>query len=572
MSFFSELKKRNVIRIGIAYSVASWVIVEVASVLLPTFDAPDWVLRAIVLVLIAGLPIALVIAWVFELTPEGIKVEDNKDTATEAQFKTRTARKADMAIIVSLALVVTYFVIEKIWDSNIVRGKMDAIAVLPFSDMSPRRDQEYFAEGLTVELLNMLSRVADLKVTGKTSAFQFKNYTGEFKDIGKKLNVGTILEGSVRTVDNNIRITTNLIDANQGHTLWSANYDRQLNNIFQVQDEIARAVVKALEAKLLATADKPVDRVVVAEAYTAYQQGNFLQGKLTVEDQQAAINYFQQAIEKDPSYAEPLIGMANANLMLALNMSAIDRDEGIGKATGYLDQALRLDPDLADAHVTRAVIKKVNFHDFVGAELDLKRALDSDPKHIDAMRRLGTIYGMQGRYDAAMEMFHNIIERDPLNTPTYSNYSYNALAAGNLPLAEEMIRKVLEFSPKSVFANFQLARVYMAKGELSNAKQAIENEPHPVWKDIGMGMIACLDGNQPGGKMIATRLVEEREVFNAAEIYNLCGDIEKVWELLERAASERDPALTEMRLSWALSDLRATPKWKEILKLVGLSG
>ncbi len=572
MSFFSELKKRNVIRIGIAYSVASWVIVEVASVLLPTFDAPDWVLRAIVLVLIAGLPIALVIAWVFELTPEGIKVEDNKDTATEAQFKTRTARKADMAIIVSLALVVTYFVIEKIWDSNIVRGKMDAIAVLPFSDMSPRRDQEYFAEGLTVELLNMLSRVADLKVTGKTSAFQFKNYTGEFKDIGKKLNVGTILEGSVRTVDNNIRITTNLIDANQGHTLWSANYDRQLNNIFQVQDEIARAVVKALEAKLLATADKPVDRVVVAEAYTAYQQGNFLQGKLTVEDQQAAINYFQQAIEKDPSYAEPLIGMANANLMLALNMSAIDRDEGIGKATGYLDQALRLDPDLADAHVTKAVIKKVNFHDFVGAELDLKRALDSDPKHIDAMRRLGTIYGMQGRYDAAMEMFHKIIERDPLNTPTYSNYSYNALAAGNLPLAEEMIRKVLEFSPKSVFANFQLARVYMAKGELSNAKQAIENEPHPVWKDIGMGMIACLDGNQPGGKMIANRLVEEREVFNAAEIYNLCGDIEKVWELLERAASERDPALTEMRLSWALSDLRATPKWKEILKLVGLSG
>jgi len=571
MSFFSELKRRNVIRIGIAYAVASWVIVEVASVILPTFDAPDWILRAVVLVLIAGLPIALVIAWVFELTPEGIKVEDNKDTPAEEKFKTRTARKADMAIIVTLALVVTYFVIEKIWDSGVVRGNMNAIAVLPFSDMSPRRDQEYFAEGLTVELLNMLSRVADLKVTGKTSAFQFKNFTGDFKEIGNKLNVGTILEGSVRAIDNNIRITTNLIDADQGHTLWSANYDRQLNNIFQVQDEIARAVVKALQAQLLTTADKPVDRVVVAEAYTAYQQGNFLQGKLTVEDQQAAINYFQQAIEKDPSYAEPLVGMANANLMLALNMAAIDRDEGIGKATGYLDQALRLAPDMADAYVTRSVIKKVNFHDYVGAEMDLKRALDSDPKHIDGLRRLGTIYGMQGRYDAAMEMFQQIIDRDPLNTPTYSNYSYNALAAGNLPLAEEMIEKVLEFSPKSVFAHFQLARVYMAKGELSNAKQAIENEPHPVWKDIGMGMIACMDGNQPDGKAIATKLVEQREVFNAAEIYNLCGDIENVWNLLEQAASERDPALTEMRLSWALSDLRETAKWKEILKLVGLS-
>lgn len=538
--------------------------------LLPTFEAPDWILRALIIVLIAGLPVALVIAWVFELTPEGIKVEDNRDTPSETQFKTRTARKADTAIIVTLALIVAYFVVDKVWQSGVIRGNNDAIAVLPFTDMSPRRDQEYFAEGMTVELLNMLSRVADLKVTGKTSAFQFKNYTGEFSDIGKKLNVGTILEGSVRAVDNNIRITTNLIDANQGHTLWSANYDRQLNNIFQVQDEIARAVVKALQAQLLATADEPVDRVVVAEAYTAYQQGNFLQGKLTVEDQRAAIKYFKEAIEKDPSYAEPLVGLANANLMLALNMVAMDRDEGIGKATGYLDQALRLDPDLADAHVTKALIKQVNFRDFVGAELDLKRALDSDPKHIDALRRLGTVYGIQGRYDEAMETFQKIIDRDPLNTPTYSNYSYNALAAGNLPLAEEMIRKVLEFSPKSVFANFQLARVYMAKGELSKARQAIENEPHPVWKDIGMGMIACMDGNPARGESIATKLVEQREVFNAAEIYKLCGDIEKVWELLEKAASERDPALTEMQLSWALSDLRRTPRWKELLKLVGL--
>ena len=173
MSFFSELKRRHVIRIGIAYAVASWVIVEVSSVLLPTFDAPEWVLRAIILVLVAGLPIALLMAWVFELTPEGIRIEDNKDTPDEAKFKTRTGRKADLVIMISLALVVSYFVFEKIWLSDVVRGNMDAIAVLPFSDMSPRQDQEYFAEGLTVELLNMLSRVADLRVTGKTSAFQF---------------------------------------------------------------------------------------------------------------------------------------------------------------------------------------------------------------------------------------------------------------------------------------------------------------------------------------------------------------------------------------------------------------
>ena len=570
MSFFSELKRRNVIRIGIGYAVSAWVIVEVASVLLPTFDAPEWILRAIVLALIVGLPIALLIAWVFELTPEGIKKEDNVDTPAEAVFKARTARKADVTIMVLLTLALSYFVIEKIWLSGVVRGDMDAIAVLPFSDMSPRRDQQYFAEGLTIELLNMLSRVADLKVTGKTSAFQFKDYQGDFKTIGKTLKVGTILEGSVRAVDDNIRITTNLIDAQEGHTLWSANYDRKLNNIFQVQDEIARAVVKALQAQLVESAEEPEERVVNPVAYTAYQQGNFLQGQLTVEDQNSAINYFERAISEDPGFPEPLVGMANAKLMLALNMVAIDRDVGIGEATGYLDQALRLDDELADAHVAKALIKQINFRDYVGAELDLKRALDIDPKHITALRRLGTIYGMQGRYQEAMGTFQIIIDRDPLNTPTYSNYSYNALAAGELSVAKEMIGKVLEFSPDSVFANFQLARVYMAEGDLVEARTAIEREPHPVWKNIGLGMISCMEGDTETGTSIADELVEQREIFNAAEIYNLCGDTEKVFELLQQAASDRDPALTEMKLSWAMTPLRQDPRWQEILEVMGL--
>jgi len=308
----------------------------------------------------------------------------------------------------------------------------------------------------------------------------------------------------------------------------------------------------------------------VAEAYTAHQQGVYLQGKLTVEDQQSAIEYFQQAIDKDPAYAEPLVGMADANLMLALNMVAIDRDVAIGEATGYLDQALRLNPDLPDAHIAKALIKQVNFRDLVGAELDLKRALDSDPQNITALRRLGTIYGMQGRYDEAMETFQKIINRDPLNTPTYSNYSYNALAAGNLPVAEQMIGKALEFSPDSVFANFQLARVHLAQNNIPAAEVAIEREPHPVWKNIGLGMIACVKGDKAKGTSIADELIEQREIFNAAEIYQLCGDTEKVFELLQQAAADRDPALTEMKLSWAMTPLRSDPRWLEILKVMGL--
>jgi len=571
MSFFSELKRRNVIRIGIAYVVTAWVLVEALSVLLPTFNAPDWVMRAVVLLLAAGMVIALLVAWLFELTPKGLKREDGSDTADEAVFKARTARKADLVIITVLSIAVIGFVAEKIWLSDIVRGNMNAIAILPFTDTSPRHDQQYFAEGLTIELLNMLSRMTDLRVIGKTSAFQFKDFKGDFSTIGETLNVGTILEGSVNAVDDHVRITTNLIDAKQGHTLWSANYDRKLTNIFQVQDEIARAVVRALQAQLIESQNKPLDRVVIAEAYTAYQQGSFLHGKLTVEDQNAAIVFFQQAAEKDPDFAEPLVGMADANLMLALNMVAIDRDEGIGKATGYLDQALRLNASLTDALVSKAFIKQVNFRDYVGAELDLKRALETDPTHITALRRLGTLHGMQGRYDEALGMFQKVIDRDPLNTATYSNYSYHALAAGELDVAEEMIKNVLIFSPKSIFAHFQMARIQLARGDIDAAIVANELEPHPVWKNIGVGMIACAQGDIAGGIAIADELIEQREIFNAAEIYYMCGETDLVFELMLDAAEDRDPALTEMKLSWAMTPLRSDPRWIEILKLMGLT-
>ncbi|MBT8075303.1 MAG: tetratricopeptide repeat protein [Gammaproteobacteria bacterium] len=570
MSFINKLKQRNVIRVAIAYAVGSWVLVEVSSVLLPTFNAPDWIMRALVLLLVCGLPVALLVAWMFEITPDGIKKEDGTDTAEEMVFKARTSRKIDLAVMIALALVVAYFVFEKIWTSDMVRGNHGAIAVLPFSDMSSERNQEYFADGLTVELLNTLSRIADLRVTGKTSAFQFKDFKGDFSTIGKKLNVNTILEGSVRADDNKVRVTANLIDAKHGQTMWSAIYDRQLDDIFQVQNEIAHAVARALQAQLIDTGEQSSERVVVAEAYIAYQQGTFLQSKLTIEDQQLAIDYFQQAVLKDPDFAEPLVGMAEANLMLALNMVAIDRDEGIGKADGYLDQALRLAPDLADAHVAKALIKQISFRDLFGAELELRHALKSDPTHITALRRLGTIYGMQGRYDDAMENFQKIINRDPLNVPTYSNYSYNALAAGNLPVAEQTINKALVFSPESVFANFQLARVYLAQGNVQAAEVAIDREPHPIWKKIGHGMIACVQGDRPTGILIAEELVAQRELFNAAEIYNLCGDTDKVFELLQQAATDKDPALTEMKLSWAMTSLREDPRWHEILQVVGL--
>lgn len=571
MSFLQELKRRNVIRVGMAYVVAGWILVEAGDILVPTFGAPDWVMRALVLSVVGGLPIALLVAWMFELTPEGVKLEDGVDSTEEVRFKARADRKLDLIIMAALALAVGYFVLEKIWLSDTVQGShLRSIVVLPFADMSPQRNQEYFAEGLTVELLNMLSRTTDLKVTGRTSAFQFKDHKGDFSAIGKTLGVGTILEGSVRAVDNNIRITTQLIDADKGQTLWSANYDRQLTNIFQVQDEIAKAVVEALKARLLDVQAAPVEREVNPEAYTAYQQGSYFQGLVAVDSQEKAIEYFNQARQLDPNYAEPLVGLASANLMLALNLSAIDRGLGFDRASGYLDEALKLDPNLPDAYVARALIKQIKSRDYVGAELDLKRAVELDPFHVTALRRLGTIHGYYGRYDEAMAAFQKIVDRDPLNNQTYSNYSLNALAAGELDLSERMIRKVLEFKPDSAFAHYQLAKVYLAKGEVKKAIEANAKETLPVWQTIGNGMIACKTGDLDAAAAIAEELAQQRELFNAAEIYGLCGNDDKVFELLNEAADAGDPALIEMKLSWQLSHLRDDPRWHNVLKKIGL--
>ncbi|MEM6576253.1 MAG: tetratricopeptide repeat protein [Pseudomonadota bacterium] len=572
MSFFLELKRRNVIRVAIGYVVVGWALVEASDLLLETFDAPDWIMRAVVLTLAGGLPIALIVAWMFELTPEGIKREDGADTTEEARFKARADRKTDLVIMGVLAVAVGYFILEKIWQSDAVRGEhLRAIAVLPFADMSAQRDQEYFAEGLTVELLNLLSRNTDLRVTGRTSAFQFRNHEGDFKTIGKTLGVGTILEGSVRAVDNNVRISTSLIDADQGKTLWSAKFDRRLTNIFQVQDEIAQAVVDALEGRLLnKPEEESEERAVIAAAYKAYQQGNYLQGLISVENQQQAIDYFNQARAADPDFAEPLVGLANANMMLSLNLAALDRELGIDRATALIDEALKLESELPDAYVARALIKQVIARDYTGAEIDLKRALDIDPNHITALRRLGTIYGRFGRYDEAMESFQRIVDRDPLNHLTYSNYSLNALAAGKVDLAEEMISKVLEFKPDSGFANYQLSKVMLAQDNLAAAREANARETSPIWQTIGNGMIACKAQETEAAYAIAEDLIAQREVFNASEIYGLCGDSEKVFELLNQAADARDPALIEMKLSWQLAYLRDDPRWHAVLKKIGL--
>jgi TolB-like protein len=331
MSLIAELKRRNVFRVGVAYAIVAWLLVEVASVVLPTFKAPEWVMQVFTFLLILGFPIALIFAWAFELTPEGIKRETAVDS--DEPVTRKTGRKLDFAIIGLLVIAVVFLVIDNyILKADSERARVTAegvpssesierdqsIAVLPFVNMSADPDNVYFADGLSEELLNRLAQVPDLRVTGRTSSFQFKGENRDLREIGERLGVAHVLEGSVRRQGNQVRITAQLVASWDGSHLWSQTYDRTLDDVFAIQDEIAEEVVGALNIVLDEEARRRMQQAGVrnVDAFIAFQRGNEA--------------HYRAHGEVDDVLAE------------------------LARAKVHFDEAIRLEPDFAAAHLKRS--------------------------------------------------------------------------------------------------------------------------------------------------------------------------------------------------------------------------
>jgi TolB-like protein len=356
LSFFDELKRRNVIRIAGLYLVGAWLIVQVASTVLPAFDGPGWVLRALITLLAIGFFPALIFAWAFELTPEGLKREKEVDRA--GSISLHTGKKLDRVIMVVLALALGYFAFDKFVlapqrEAEQTRAARNAgrsealvesygdksIAVLPFVDMSPQKDQEYFSDGISEELLNLLSKISQLRVISRSSAFSFKGKDIEIPEIAKRLNVAHILEGSVRKAGNQVRVTAQLIDARSDTNLWSETYDRPLDNIFAVQDEIAAAVVAQLKLKLLDAA--PHAKATDPRAYALYLQARHLEHALALEPTNTDI-------VRDAAYLTRSLGRLDTSIALGEYVTARDPVNALGHANlgltyffaGHLDAAL----------------------------------------------------------------------------------------------------------------------------------------------------------------------------------------------------------------------------------------
>lgn len=492
MSFIAELRRRNVIRMAGLYLVGAWLLLQVADTLLPVFEAPSWVMKAVTAVLAIGFFVALAFSWIFELTPEGLK----RDSEVPAQLSIapQTARRMNRAIIAVLLLAVTYFALDKFVlaperkavaalpnAAGRVTGNPESpdsaaieksIAVLPFVDMSRSKDQEYFSDGLAETMLDMLSRLPDLKVISRTSSFAFKGKAMDVRDIGNKLGVAHILEGSVQQSGGTLRITAQLIRTGDGAHLWSKQYDRKMADIFQIQDEVATQVVEAIQGALPAAdrqhmLEQSTDNV---SAYQEYLKGAALLPGRKIADMRKAVSHFERAIQLDPNYARAY-AMASIALGL-LGEYTTDTPEMLARRDQYLERALELSPGLGEAHIAQAN-RLQGIGDLEASEKAYLRGIDLAPSYSSGFQWYGELlfYGL-GDARRGLPMFERALVLDPLSPVVRLTYG-NALAnIGRVDEAFASNAKLIAEFPDLPIAIRQQAFLYATRGDLVQSLRA----------------------------------------------------------------------------------------------------
>lgn len=478
MSLWRELKRRNVFRVAAAYAVVGWLLIEVANIVLSAFEAPPWALKTFIVLLVIGFPVALVFSWAFEITPEGIKRD--KEVDPDRSIAAVTARRLDMLTIGAVVLALSVLALERFWIDQGHRGETVAaptveksIAVLPFADMSPEGNQEYFSDGLSEEILNLLAQIKELKVIGRTSSFAFKGRNVDLREIGEQLGAAYILEGSVRKAGEQLRITAQLIDAGNGTHLWSESFDRRLENIFQIQDEIAGAIVDTLEVSLTGSGHRAAEEHGT-DSMPAYER--FLEARRLIQQRGrsnlvAARGLLEEALERDPDYAPALAARAQVALLLSDAPGSYGDTplaEAIAEAEPLIERALDLDPELATAHAVNG-LKLFELREFRRASDSLARALELNPSHADALNWRTLALRSDGRLEEMIKVGRRVAEIDPLNLAARVNLALGYSLAGRLEDALITAANLKREFSESPFGYLREFEALHASGRLAEA-------------------------------------------------------------------------------------------------------
>jgi len=604
--FFEELKRRNVVRVGIAYTVVGWLLLQVTDTFAPALRLPEWFPSAVAFLLLLGFPVALFFSWAFELTPDGIKRESEVDR--DQSIARHTARKLDRMIIVVLLAVVAVLLLDRFMAEEVpapdgpqeqagttaavetpageIAAVPDAttvptdgktsIAVLPFINMSDDQQNEYFSDGISEELLNVLVRIKDLRVPSRTSSFTFKGSDKNVTEIGRELKVDHVLEGSVRKAGERIRVTAQLVDVRTDTHLWSDTYTRELNDIFAVQDEIAQAIVDALKLTLSVGDQQKLANHSTSnsEAYNKYLQGQYLWNKRTVSSLHAGIEVLKEAIELDPEFSQAWEVLGDVYRVLP-EYEFGSAEQYIPRAREAIKAALDLNPESARALAVSGGMKAEYDFDWEGANADLSRAIELEPGNATAHQWYADILMPQSRTAEALEHLRLAAIANPVSVVISHTPGYFHLWTGQLDEAERIYMIVLEMDPYFRWTYQNLDMLYTMRGEYDKAREwatkLAEMEGYDPAPDL-----ARIDAvENPALKPRALELLAQRQdivdgVWGKAMQYALMGENEMALENLEKAFETNSP--WRVHMSWVVNykPLHNNPRYQVMLRKMNL--
>jgi len=580
-NFFAELKRRNVYKVAVAYAVVAWLLVQIATQVFPFFEIPNWAVRLVVLVLIAGFPVALVFSWAFEITPEGIVRESEIESGKSITH--HTGRKI-VALTIVLAVVATgllifQFVRPRSTSPSAATISNKSIAVLPFDNLSGDPQNAYFSEGVQDEILTRLAKIAELKVISRTSTQRFKSAPNDLRQIAQQLGVENILEGSVQKANDQVRVNVQLINALTDAHLWADTYDRKLTDIFAVETEIAKTVADVLQAKLTGSEQHVIAARPTAnsEAHQLYLKGRFFWNKRTGDDLKKSIDYFQQAIAADPNYALAYAGVADAYVFLP-GYTAGSPQDCYPKAKAAAKKALELDDTLAEAHTTLAIALLLYDFDFAQAIREFQHAIELNPNYATAHQQYGNIGLIDlGRFDDAIAEGNRAAELDPLSLVINADVGANYYYARRYDEAIAQLRKTLEMDPGYYYAYITLGEALEMKGAGDTAiaeyqkARALNDDPSVL------GLLAhayAASGTKTGALKILDQLKalsKQRYVaaYSFTLVYLGLGDKEEALHWLEQSYQDRAGGDIEgIRVDPFLDSLRGDPRFEALAEKV----
>jgi len=574
--FLAELKRRNVYKVAVAYAVVGWALAQGIAQVFPVFDIPNWAVRLMVLAIVIGFPIALVIAWAFELTPEGIKRTEDVDPAVDSRAKSHAWI---YVVIVAALLSISLFFLGRFTARNSSSGSSSglpakSIAVLPLLNESGDPRDEYFSDGLSEELIAALSQIKELKVIGRSSSFRFRDTKEEPKAIGEKLGVSTLLEGTVRKQGERVRIVAELINAADGIQLWSRTFERELKDIFAVQAEIANAVATSLELTLRGAKDTVVANASTAsvEAHNAYLQGHFYFVRRNLDDYRKAVGFFDQAIRIDPDYALAYAERSEAWTFIG-DLAIGEKKDAWAAAKHDAEKAVEVGPNLAEAHAALGWVRFFSEWKFSEGLAELRRANELAPANPTANDLLARVLVYVGQIQEAEKLARQAIELDPLAVVARGNLARILLAEGKLDEADAEARKAAELQPTGAASHRWQVLVAIQRGDGETALREAQLEPNEAYRRFELALAHYARGDRPAADAALSEMIaRDRNLlaYQIAEVYAWRGETDKAFEWLQISFDNRDTGTLSLLIDPLMRSLRGDPRYKAMVEKIGL--